>query len=279
MKRLALCVLAVVVLVGTGCGESSKTKGKKKKRSSSSGAQTLSLELTGSGKKPTMKAPSSVEGGLVTITLKNSAKAEGAGQLIRVEGDQTAQDVSKAGTAWGEKGKPLPDWLGLEGGVGATKPGESNTVTQVLRPGRYFVLDIETNAAAPLEVTGQEGSPPTAAPRIEAVDYAFKASGLKAGRQKVLFDNTGKQPHFIVGAPLNPGKTIADVRKAVKDESGPPPFDEKAGFATAVFDGGRRQTVEVDLKKGKYAFLCFVPDRQGGPPHVAKGMISEGVVE
>ena len=37
--------------------------------------------------------------------------------------------------------------------------------------------------------------------------------------------------------------------------------------------------VNLDLKKGKYALVCFIPDRQGGPPHVAKGMVSEATVE
>ena len=33
-----------------------------------------------------------------------------------------------------------------------------------------------------------------------------------------------------------------------------------------------------DLKPGKYALLCFISDRQGGPPHIAKGMITEATV-
>ena len=38
--------------------------------------------------------------------------------------------------------------------------------------------------------------------------------------------------------------------------------------------------VDLDFKKsGKYVALCFIPDRQGGTPHVAKGMVSELTVE
>jgi hypothetical protein len=39
-----------------------------------------------------------------------------------------------------------------------------------------------------------------------------------------------------------------------------------------------KQSVELDLKPGRYVLLCFVPDREGGPPHVAKGMISDAEV-
>jgi hypothetical protein len=36
--------------------------------------------------------------------------------------------------------------------------------------------------------------------------------------------------------------------------------------------------IDLELKRGKYALVCFVPDRKGGPPHAFKGMISEGFV-
>ena len=45
-----------------------------------------------------------------------------------------------------------------------------------------------------------------------------------------------------------------------------------------MIEGGDSQSVELELKEGKYALLCFVPDRAGGPPHAVKGMISEAVV-
>jgi hypothetical protein len=278
MKKLALCAFVVLLAsaLAAGCGSSKK----KKKKSSAQTTQSISIERSAAA----LKAPASVEAGLAEITVKNTGKKPGGAQLVRVTGNQTAEEVGKAGTAWGDKGKPLPDWLKLEGGVGNTKPGQSGKVTQNLAPGKYYALDIESNKSAPLEVTGSGGgSQPSAGPSVEAVDYSFKATGLKTGKQTVLFDNKGKQPHFMVALPINPGKTIADVRKVAASEGepkGPPPFDEKAGVDTAVLDGGGKQAVQLDLKKkGKYALMCFIPDRQGGPPHVAKGMVSEATVE
>ena len=46
-----------------------------------------------------------------------------------------------------------------------------------------------------------------------------------------------------------------------------------------MLDGGREQVVDLELRKGAYALVCFVPDRKGGPPHAFKGMVSETVVE
>ena len=95
----------------------------------------------------------------------------------------------------------------------------------------------------------------------------------------MVFDNTGREPHFIAGLPIKQGKTIEDVKRFFRSEKGEPPIVEREAFSTAVIDGGVKQVVELDLKKGNYAFLCFVPDRKGGPPHAVKGMISEAVVE
>ena len=61
-------------------------------------------------------------------------------------------------------------------------------------------------------------------------------------------------------------------------EKGEPPLEETNAEETAVIDSGEAQLTEVDLKSGSYALLCFIPDRAGGPPHAAKGMISGATV-
>ena len=33
-----------------------------------------------------------------------------------------------------------------------------------------------------------------------------------------MFDNMGKEPHFVVGLPIKPGKTIEDVKKSIAEE-------------------------------------------------------------
>lgn len=114
---------------------------------------------------------------------------------------------------------------------------------------------------------------------ITARDYSFTTSGLKAGKNAITFENTGKEPHHVVVAPLKPGKTLDDVRKFAREEKGPPPIDEKSTQSTTVLDGGTKQVTELELKKpGKYALLCFITDRAGGPPHVAKGMAAEATI-
>jgi len=167
--------------------------------------------------------------------------------------------------------------------VGTTKAGGAGTAVIDLTPGEYAVFDIESDADdafAAFTVEGDEGEAlPETDSRVETVEYSFSADGLQAGSQSVTFENAGEEPHHLVGAPLLPGKTEADVKEFIETEKGQPPIDEKKAFNTAILSGGESSVVDLRLESGDYAFLCFVPDRAGGPPHVAKGMATVVTVE
>ena len=64
-------------------------------------------------------------------------------------------------------------------------------------------------------------------------------------------------------------------RRRSSSNSGPPPIVEEETFSTAVLDTDEEQIIPVDLKPGKWVMVCFISDREGGPPHIAKGMIRE----
>ncbi len=162
-----------------------------------------------------------------------------------------------------------------------------------MRPGNYIVYDAPFQnegqglkfGFASFKVEGESdsdgGELPKAAAKIEAYEYGFKVSGLTVGKNTIEFSNTGSEPHHVIAVPYRPGATLAEVRKAFMQEQGSaePPLDFEHTFYTARIDGGTRQITELDLDKpGKYALLCFVSDRKGGPPHVALGMIAETTV-
>jgi hypothetical protein len=278
-RALVLAAAAALAIAGAGCGGDDDDNG------GAGGDQAarpsrLAIELSGSAKKPTFDLPASVKGGVVEIELTSSVAGEHGAQLVRVEGGHSAKEALAAADNWGGSGKGLPDWLFVAGGTPDVARGESVSVTQELEPGRYLVADVNTNASAELEVTEGSGGGelPAAEGTITATEYAFETDGLKAGRNAVLFDNAGHEPHFVVASALRPGRTIADAKRFFETEKGAPPIDESRSFSTAVVDGGVKQSVELDLEAGRYVLLCFVPDRKGGPPHVAKGMISEATV-
>lgn len=277
-----LAIVAVLGFAGAGCGsdDDEGDSGGGGGESQSAKPSKLAIEASGSAKKPTLTVPKSVEGGVVEIEFTNSAKGDHGAQLILAKDGHTPAEALKVGNAWGENGKPLPDWVVPAGGVGSVPSGTTATVTQELAPGKYSVVDLDSDANTELEVTGDSGAGELASDggTIDATEYEFSSTGLKAGKSRVLFDNVGGEPHFIAGIGIRPGSTIADVRTFFRTEKGKPPIDESRSFSTAVIEGGTKQSIDVDLEAGKYAFLCFVPDRAGGPPHVVKGMISEAVV-
>ncbi len=243
-------------------------------------AQSLTFEVNGTN----VTGPSSAETGEAELTLDNSGKKDGDLQFFRVQGDRSQQEFIR-GVSPVFNGGPFPDWITGGGGVGTTAGGESQVVTQVLEPGTYFALNTTALRAPPepgtlysFDVTGEAADEELEADAtVETIDYGFKTNGLEVGENEVLFTNTGAQPHHILAAKLNEGVTAADAEKRFKappSQSGPPPFDEESGEDTAVVEGGGSQLVTLDFEEpGKYVFFCFISDRQGGPPHVEKGMV------
>jgi hypothetical protein len=271
LKRSVLAALAAFSLGLAACGDDDDNGG-----SGDSASEPSRAAFTLSGKK--ISGPKEIKGGLVEVTFKNNGD-QGAGvQFVRGTDGHTGAEALKAAAAWGENGKALPTWVKIEGGTATAQKGSSTKATLVLPAGDYMAVDIDSNAATPVKVTGGESAElPTTDGRIEASEYKFTSSGINSGRAQIEFDNVGKEPHFFVAVQYKPGATLDDIKKFIRDEKGKPPFveDEGSELASALFDGGRKAVMDVNFKPGKYALLCFIPDRAGGPPHVAKGMVSE----
>jgi hypothetical protein len=133
-------------------------------------------------------------------------------------------------------------------------------------------------------VTGEAGGAelPAAGATVTAEDYSFATDGLVAGVNRIRFDNTGEERHHIIAIPYEAGATLEQIRSFATSDAppdGPPPVDFSQASVTAALEGGDSQIAELSLASGKYAFICFVSDRAGGPPHAALGMINEVVVE
>jgi hypothetical protein len=230
--------------------------------------------------------PTSAETGTAEITLTNDGEKEADLQLIRVDGEHSADEVIRV-LGGAMEGEGLPDWFFAGGGVGLTQAGESQTVTQVLEPGTYYAFNTGTDAppdpesVPAVEVTGDPSDDELSDTdsTVRTIDYGFETEGeLQVGENEITFENAGAQPHHVIAQPIAEGKTIEDVRAFLRDGGqGQPPLDESGVVETAVLDGQESQVVTLDLKQpGKYAMLCFVSDRQGGPPHsIGEGMLGE----
>lgn len=275
--RLLVPIAGVAAALVLGaCGDDEEDSGDE---AASGDAQQIEIAASDQG----LEAPQSAEAGLAEITLDNSTQEPHDAQLIRVEGDHSAEEAVQ-GLQAAQQGEPLPEWLFAGGGVGTTPPGETRTATQALEPGTYYVFDTagrpEPDAPA-IEVTGEAAAEvPTDAPAtITASEYTFETEGLSSDADEITFANAGEQPHHVIAAPLQEGATIEDVETFIQDESGRPPVDLSQETNTAVVEGGDTQVVDLQFDKGTYALLCFISDREGGPPHAAQGMIVEAQVE
>jgi hypothetical protein len=273
--RSCACLIALVATVAlAACGDSGDSED----------SQELSYTIKSQGKTATVSAPETAETGLAEITVTNDSDAEADLQLIRVEGDRTTEEVVE-GLGKAIQGKEFPEWFFAAGGVGSLKPGESATVEQVLQPGDLYAFNTSggppDSKTVPTEVTGDESDAEIGEgdATVEAAEYVFNTETLPSGEVEIAFDNIGAQPHHLIASPIKGDATAEDVEKAFKEEKGPPPLEEKGTLSTAVLEGGEGQLVTMDLEPGRYALYCFITDREGGPPHVFKGMVDEVEVE
>ena len=274
MRLTPALVLAVLCLpLGvTACGDDDDESG--------AGPQIFEVQATEDGKETTVTSPDSVEPGAIEIRFSNDGERSHSLQIVQLGDGHTAEEVAEAGASWGEGGAALPEWIRFLGGIGSTKPGGSGIAVVDLPAGDYAAFDIEGNAFSEFTVEGDEGeSLEEVSATVEAVEYEFTATALEAGSQRVLFENNGEEPHHLVAAPMKPGKTQADLEEALRAEDAPAPFVESKGLDTAILSGGERTVVDLRLESGDYALMCFIPDRAGGPPHIAKGMATIVPVE
>jgi hypothetical protein len=276
MRLTPLTLLVALALGFTACGDDDDD-------GDAAQPQVFEVQATEEGGDTRITAPPSVSPGAVEIRFSNEGEQDHSALVVRIDEGHSAAEGLRAGEAWGEDGEPLPDWITFEGGVSATKPGGSGIAVVDLEPGEYVAFDIDGSGERPyaeFTVEGDEGeSLPEVSATIEAVEYDFNASALQAGSQRVLFENTGDEPHHLVAAPLKPGATEADVKKFAETDGGPPPIVESQAFDVAIVSGGESAVVDLRFESGEYGLFCFIPDRAGGPPHVAKGMATTATVE
>ena len=280
-KRLigAFAAIALVAAAIAGCGDSGDES-----------PTVLNVSVAEQGKEASFSVPKSAEGGLVEVRLTNKGKAPHGLQFVRYEEGHTSEEALEQIESESEK---TPDWLRAEGGIGGVEGGQTGTATLNLEAGDFLLADAaafgEGPATAQMTVTeGDEGDLPDTEGTVVAEEtgddeYAWDVSGLTSGKSEITFDSGGEEAlHLIIAAPLK-GKVppLSQIEKEFTEEKGPPPsyLDFESAQSTAVLDGEKSQTTELDLKPGEYLFFCPLTDRDGGKPHDQEGLLSVETVE
>lgn len=272
MRRWSALLAAVVSAIATALPLASCGGGDEE----SSGAARMTVSLTEpSPGRLRYLAPRSTPGGVVEIRFTNLTGRPRKAQLWRILGEHSLRE------AVARRRSPVPDWLQVAGGTGTAPPDGETSAVQRLPPGRYFVAGTgDERAATPISVS--PGATGRALPRgtgsITADDYRFGISRLRAGRSLIVFRNVGREPHHAFLAPLRREAKLGDVLRFLK-RGGPrsPVYAERAQ-ETAILGGGQTQLTQLELAPGRYALLCYVRNRAGGPRHTDRGMVAEVTV-
>lgn len=302
LSRRKVSAAAGVLVISLGliaCGDDDKSSDTSTAASAPAAQPTiLSITTTDAGGgKFAMKAPSTIKGGLVEIRFTNASKAPHEAQLIRLDGSHPLKDALPYILTNGPA--KIPAFIHGEGGVPSTPPGKSGSAFTNLPAGHYGVIDDETGdddktpppskrgALAEFDVTpGTDGQLPQTQGKVTVVDkgkdeYEFQTSGLKAGTNRIEFDNNSKEAlHHVVAIPIKGNATIAEAKKAftAKHPTGPPPLDFSGFTGTEVIDPGRSEVSTLHLRKGRYALICFLNDRDDLKPHFEEGLFKEVIV-
>lgn len=113
---------------------------------------------------------------------------------------------------------------------------------------------------------------------FDAVEYAFHGPDrIPPGLTTIQIINKGKEPHHIQLLKLDPEKTAADFRAAMKTKPGRfPAWTHSVGGPNTVVPGDQAATSQ-NLTPGMYLLVCVIPDKSG-TPHFARGMIKPLIV-
>ena len=298
-------LVAALALVAGACGSDDDDEGTT--ADTSGGARAESIVVTGD--EYSFGVDEEIEGGFVEVEYKNEGKLVHEAAFIKVEGDKSQDEVIKAVKAAAtEDGAPIEPFIGvyLAGGLADLDGGETATSSLSLPAGDYYLVcaltDADSLSDEELEARGEDAPPepthmeqgmiekvtvtgpdtvtlPEADATVAAKEYTFDIDGLKAGKQEVLFRNDGAELHMAAVMEFAEGVDEAEAEEALAAFAGPPtdeppsgPEPEEAGFS-GIFNPDGGGLFELDAKSGRvYAFVCFIQDRAGGPPHVAKGM-------
>ena len=278
---LSAVAVGTLALVAAGCGGGGSDQPTK-----------VDVKVTEQGKgQYAVQVPKEIEGGAVQLTLDNAGnKAPHSAQLVQLQGGHTFAEAAPIISS--NKPQPIPDWIRGYGGIGQVAPGQTGTTTVKLDEGHYVLVDDAENGAKQpahtefdVKSTNNADLPSTDAKVTAATtgqkdpQYQWESSGLKAGNNTITFDSQGdKALHILVAVPVKGNPTDDQLKKEFESNSGPPPtnLDVQHAAQTEVLDGGKQEVTNLHLSAGKYAFVCFLTDRdEPNKPHFTEGLLKQ----
>jgi hypothetical protein len=134
----------------------------------------------------------------------------------------------------------------------------------------------DTNAAVPSSSAAVAAAPAATATvspvTVTATDFKFDMPAtVPGGAVSIRLVNTGKEFHQAQILRLDQGKTVADLKAAMKHEGPLPPWLHFVGGPNGIAPA-QEATSMASLAPGSYALVCLIPSPDG-VSHLMKGMI------
>lgn len=249
------------------------------------------------------QAPAQIPSGFVQMTFRNSGAGPAEMQLFKMKSGTTADALKRAIGAFALGMQTHQgDMTALEtavvnaselyGGPPTLGPKATFNLMVNLEPGTYAISNISTNNdeknPQALANTGffrtftvvkgnNTAAPPKAAYMVQLADFAMALPPMQVTAGTHLWEvvNHGRQPHFLMIAPLKAGKTPEDVMKfmaAGEKAQGEPPIEFERSTGVGVLSPGKSNFATLTLRPGTYFTACFVTDPTTHKPHALLGM-------
>ena len=234
------------------------------------------IEFDVTAKAVKLAAGTQVPAGVAKLTLDRTGKGETGLALVRLKQGVTVEQFRAAVPKLRS-----PEAAHKYGRIVASTfiaGNDEYSTTLKLDDADYVFVDLTRRPVARLAFHAGPGDSGAVAPAADASvglrDYGFAMpSSLTAGKQTLRVTNDGDVLHHALVFPLAKGVNGSRLMKKIK--AGKEPRKEFAGPPTALVEIVSPETandVEVNLRKGKYLFVCFLQDSPKAKMHAQLGM-------
>lgn len=231
-----------------------------------------------------LDSPPTVPAGLTTVRLLLNAKTRRELVVHRIPAGIAPEELVR-----GAAGRPSR-WFEQWSFGGPMVPRDSSNeaaVTMDLRPGRYALVSYEVDAAGRprgdkflwVMVTAIRAAA-LIPDRLPVADATFKirdnridiAGAMRPGQRTLQVENAGTQANDLMIVRLEPGKTIDDVQRFLRDRKGGSPFVYVGGL-TPMSPGSSVQTRLV-LRAGTHVVLSTFRSARDRSDGYQRGIIA-----